>query len=323
MLHVVPSGLLQAFEVSPRLMYLREEQVKAPTLEAVFEAHLAEVSPVSAAVSVAVSDPSVVRFDSDLGTFTGVGTGEASATVTYRSKTDTLYFVVGEEELDTGGLQTLDVRLFLSGPYSGGSMVTALHGDGFLPASHPYDAAPWDYNGDEAADLASIPDAVDWVLLELRSVPEAEPVARRAALLLTDGRVVDLDGQSAVAFADLASGLYHVVVRHRNHLAVMSAEPVSFDGGSAAYDFTTGQTQAYSSGAPALVGLGGGTWGLIGGDADGDGRVAAPDNVAWLGSNGSPPGYLGTDLDLSGRIGAPDNVEWLGANGSVTQVPEP
>ena len=222
-----------------------------------------------------------------------------------------------------GGLSTLDVRAFLSGSYSGGAMATALHSDGLLPASHPYSAAPWNYNGDEAADLASISNAVDWVLLELRAAPDAEPAARRAALLLSDGRVVDLDGQSAVAFADLTPGPYHVVVRHRNHLAVMSAEPVDFSGGPIAYDFTTGLETAYSSGAPALVDLGGGAWGLIGGDADGDGRVAAPDNVAWLGANGSSPGYLGTDLDLSGRIGAPDKVEWLGANGSVTQVPTP
>ena len=323
MLHVVPSGPTQMLDVSPRLMRLHEDQAKAPAIEAIFEAHLAEISPASAAVSVTVLDPGVVRFNSDLGTFTGVGTGETSAIVAYRGQTDTLYFAVGEEELDADGLQTLDVRLLLEGPYAGGSMATALQADGFLPANQPYSAAPWNYDGDEAADLTSIPDVVDWVLLELRTAPDAAPAARRAALLLSDGSVVDLDGASPVAFADLPPGAYRVVVRHRNHLAVMSAEPVSFDGGSAAYDFTAALSQAYSSGAPALVDLGGGDWGLVAGDADGDGRVAAPDNVAWLGANGSAPGYLGADLDLSGRIGAPDNVEWLGANGSVTQVPQP
>ena len=228
-----------------------------------------------------------------------------------------------EREPGEGGLQTLDVRLLLEGPYADGSMATALQADGLLPATQPYSAAPWNYEGDEAADLASIPDVVDWVLLELRTAPDATPTARRAALLLSDGRVVDLDGASPVAFSGLTPGAYFVVAQHRNHLAVMSSEPVSLDGSGAAYDFTAALSQAYSAGAAALVDLGGGAWGLMAGDADGDGRVAASDNVEWLGANGSPPGYLGADLDLSGRIGAPDNVEWLGANGSVTQVPQP
>ena len=52
-------------------------------------------------------------------------------------------------------------------------------------------------------------------------------VGRRAALLKSDGSVVDLDGSSQVKFKGIVPGNYYIVVRHRNHLPIMSANPVN------------------------------------------------------------------------------------------------
>ncbi len=67
---------------------------------------------------------------------------------------------------------------------------------------------------------------VDWVLVELR-VAAAPGTAREGsrALLQRDGDVVDLDG--VIAGVVRPPGMqYHVALRHRNHLPVMSATPL-------------------------------------------------------------------------------------------------
>ena len=78
-----------------------------------------------------------------------------------------------------------------------------------------------------AALATGINAVVDWVVLELRDPASPNIVlASRAALLLSDSNIVDMDGVSPVRFT-MPSGMYHVAVRHRNHLAVMTATPVS------------------------------------------------------------------------------------------------
>ncbi|MCB0744556.1 MAG: hypothetical protein KDC67_11675, partial [Ignavibacteriae bacterium] len=53
-------------------------------------------------------------------------------------------------------------------------------------------------------------------------------VATRAALLKSDGSIVDIDGNSAVSFNGITSGNYYVVVYHRNHLPIISSQPITF-----------------------------------------------------------------------------------------------
>lgn len=67
---------------------------------------------------------------------------------------------------------------------------------------------------------------VDWVFMELRDKNDySSVVATRAALLQRDGDIVDLDGTSKVFFADVTPDSYFLVVRHRNHLGVMTKYP--------------------------------------------------------------------------------------------------
>lgn len=67
---------------------------------------------------------------------------------------------------------------------------------------------------------------VDWVFLELRDKDDyTNVVATRSALLQRDGDIVDLDGTSALFFPDVTSDSYFLVVRHRNHLGVMTKYP--------------------------------------------------------------------------------------------------
>ncbi len=81
---------------------------------------------------------------------------------------------------------------------------------------------------------------VDWVLVELRSASNpAALVATKPALIQADGDVVSsTDGVSAIPFTGLSAGQYYVSIRHRNHLGVMSAFPVTLSNGLLTFDFT-------------------------------------------------------------------------------------
>jgi hypothetical protein len=142
------------------------------------------------------------------------------------------------------------VRALLSGPYAGDTMSTALRDAGLIPLSQPYAGEPWSYAGTEQVDSLPLR-VVDWVLLELRT-DSVTVAGRRAALLLADGTVTDLDGQSPVFMADMAAGSYFIVLRHRNHLAAMAAEAIAASMASTMFDFTTGPDKYYGGDAKAV-----------------------------------------------------------------------
>lgn len=211
-----------------------------------------------------------------------------------------------------------NVRVFLEGPYSSGSMSTALNTGGNILLSQPYNTTPWNYNGTET--VASIPTGVvDWVLLELRSSTTTQ-VARRAAFLRSNGSLVDLNGTSNVSFPGVPAGNYYLVIYHRNHLPIMTASTVSVSETPTLYDISTGQGQAY--GSNAMKDLGGGVFGLYTADTDGSGTVNASDRSnTWNQRNLS--GYYGTDLDLSGTVNAADRSATWNNRNLTTQVPAP
>ena len=166
-----------------------------------------------------------------------------------------------------------NMKVFLQGPFSGGAMTTTLDTSGFIPhtSDSAYAAAIYGYT---ASTVSSIPSAsvVDWLLVELRSdTSGATKVAGRAGFLESDGTVVDTDGVGALRFTGVLPGNYYIVVRHRNHLSIMSAVAVAVSSTSALYDFTTAQTQAY--GTNAMAALTGGVFGMIAGDVNQDGIV--------------------------------------------------
>lgn len=213
----------------------------------------------------------------------------------------------------------LNLTLFLEGPYNGSSSEMDVNLSGDLPETDPYLGSETVPSGFFTNDVTG-QRVVDWVYLQLRSGdPTSPPMtieAEEVALVLDDGSVVDTDGSSEVVFANLAAGSYYVVVRQRNHLAVMSSSAVSFDPGPGTVDFTGGG--AY--GTNAQMSLPGGSFGLFTGDGDASGGITATDQTIWLNENGTA-GYLMGDFNLSGGATATDQTRWLQNNGTSTQVP--
>ena len=201
-------------------------------------------------------------------------------------------------------LLSLDAKVFLHGPYSGGAMNTTLLSKGKIPLNQPYSSSYWDYHGTE--NLTTVPPGVvDWVLLELREGTSLDTrKARRAALLLSNGKIVDLDGTSNVHF-DVAAGNYFVVIYHRNHLAIMSASSIPLDVTSSQYDFSSAQSKAW--GDSPMIYLAPGIYGMIAGDANADGLITGTDfNLFNPKFRQAASGYEQTDWNLDGIISGTD-----------------
>ncbi len=212
----------------------------------------------------------------------------------------------------------LNLTVFLAGPHIGGGMHTGLNIAGFIPLTQPYDLAPFNYAGSES--LIIIPaDMVDWVLVELRSgVMQSEVVGRRVGILSSSGHITDLDG-GVLKYPDIDDGSYYVVVYHRNHLAIMSANPILVEG-SVSYDFTGDVAKAFGTNPMRDIA---GEFVMWGGDGNSSGGTTAFDFLnEWLPINGGVAGYYGGDFNMSSTATAFDFLDvWLPANGMSSQVP--
>jgi len=223
----------------------------------------------------------------------------------------------------TGFSLQLSVSAFLGGPFNGSEMNIALNDQGIVPLSQPYNGTPWNYTGTE--NVAYIPaDVVDWILVELRDATEAASaggstmLTRKAAFLLKDGKVVGLDGSSNLIFDETVNQNLFVAIWHRNHLGVLSANPLALTDGIYFYDFKTSAGQAYNAGQKDL----GGYYGLYAGDANADGHISSSDNLVWKTEAGTN-GYKSTDFNMNSEINNVDkNDKWLGKNNINNQVPD-
>jgi hypothetical protein len=117
------------------------------------------------------------------------------------------------------------------------------NGTGLLPTTSPYPVAATSYPSiNNVAGVAG--EVVDWILVEIRSSAAPQTVLQSATLLLKpDGTVVNRNGQTPTF--NPQSGSVRIVLKHRNHLAIMSNPIQNFSAGSTlSYDFTTALSQA-------------------------------------------------------------------------------
>ncbi len=82
---------------------------------------------------------------------------------------------------------------------------------------------------------------VDWVFIELRDPLNKNLILHtQAALIQKDGDIVDaFDGLSPIKFRNLNKSSYHIAIKHRNHLGVMTNLPITFTNNVLTFDFST------------------------------------------------------------------------------------
>ncbi len=213
-----------------------------------------------------------------------------------------------------------DIKMCLEGAYrtdleDNDIMIATLASSDLLPASQPYNVAPYLYPGTESVTSFN-PDIVDWVLIEARTGtpnlignPGTTIVERKVGLLRTDGQVVDPSDQvSPLKFYELdPEQEYHIVARHRNHLDIISAN--AYSPGDVV-DLTTNVGAA--NGPQQLKQLAPSVFGLISGDFNQDGIIQVSDYYVWFQSD--PAGidvYVNTDANLDGVLQANDYDYWF------------
>jgi hypothetical protein len=211
------------------------------------------------------------------------------------------------------------IKAFLHGPYlAGGSMRHIILN--YIPLTSPYNTAE---------SVTALPEVspnyiVDWVLIQLRATYNGPVLHSQSGFILSDGSVVDKEGNPNLSFeyTDLLS--HYIVLRHRNHLGVMSAvaHELTLDSGSSSLVNLTQLGSVYGGDVLGARQVETGVLALYTGDSNSDGRVNNIDWVAfWRVQNGSS-GYIQSDYDLSGVV---NNVDWVLYwrinNGRISQIP--
>lgn len=218
----------------------------------------------------------------------------------------------------------LHVRGFLQGAYDSktGLMRDDLREQGLIPLAQPFSdrMTAFKYRNKDVttpAVLAITGDnaIVDWVLVELRSSsnPRARSIAK-AALLQRDGDVADpLTNEAHLRIPNVPEGNYYVSLRHRNHLGVMTKDPILLSPTLTATDFTLpsfavkGEHARLETGEVALLWAGeaNNNNSLIANGPGNDtnvvlGTVLMHHSNKKVNSNFRLPGYYSSDLNMDG-----------------------
>ena len=222
--------------------------------------------------------------------------------------------------------QQFQLRLLLGGalPNPGSTMRDSLRVKGLVPISEPYTALGYTYVGTPAGQTIAptlltttgTGAIVDWVVVELRAATSpATIVHSMPALVRRDGRVVGLNGSTTLR-APLGPELYHVAVRHRTHLGVMTATAhwTNFTplvaGGVPLLDLRSGQLATFGTNAQQPNGA---NFCLWPGDTNFDGQVKYTGinndrDVVLSAVGGSTPTnvasnvYNGADVNMDGAV---------------------
>jgi len=210
----------------------------------------------------------------------------------------------------------VDLSRFINGTDMNANLLS------MLPTSEPYTGLSFSQHGiggnEKVANAAVFDqataghDIVDWVFLELRDDTEGSTnvLGTTSALLRRNGDIVGLK-QGQLKIAGFAPGQsYNLVIRHRNHLGIMTnAAFASSRTTPSILNFAGGTTAAY--GTDAMKDNGGGVFSLWPGDVNGDGLIlygfSPSDRQQILNSlSGNPNGFLSgyylEDVNLDGLV---------------------
>ena len=244
----------------------------------------------------------------NLGTFSMTDLVSGSYDLWARWESNHISIHLGEVELrDCFGVE---VSALLEGPMQAGSMSTSLAG---------YLAGPDPYLGlDSASNIPA--NVVDWVLVQVRDSANNKVIlAQRAAFLTSQGKVVSAEGDPKLQMRDNIPDHAYVALLHRNHLGVMTAQPVDL---SQPLDFGDPNTPVFGLNPRKLIN---GRALLYAGDANADGSINAVDkNRFWQMQNGQPFQYEagGGDMNMDGSVDVIDaNEYWRINNGKASQIP--
>lgn len=220
----------------------------------------------------------------------------------------------------------LKIKMLLEGAYQGDGASKLMHGKlqrlGVLPRRG---LTKWPVSGQDSI--------VDWVTVEVREKPEGPSVASDTFLLRNDGQVITTSGSDILELQNTTklwgNENQYVVVKHRNHISVMSKNAVKIvDEEHKADIYMLDLTQEANLYCPAgsildkhAQKMGSGLWALAAGYDLRDVTGLFPDNHLVSISNpnttkfadnkeidASYRGYYWRDVNLDGIVQWPDDI---------------
>lgn len=210
-------------------------------------------------------------------------------------------------ETSCNGVQ-LSLRVWLQGalinPYSGEE---AFMRDDLRSNGGSYGTVSPYGDGASISDAVKLGNAganamVDWIWIELRNatVPSTT-VAGTSAVLQRNGNVVAItdDGITPLHF-NIPEGNYYVVVKHRNHLSIMTAAALPLSASTTTVDLTS-ESSLLLGGTNAVVAMESGVFAMIAGDYDENGQIQNLDSTAVIQQLGVS-GYSKADFDMNGQV---------------------
>ena len=201
------------------------------------------------------------------------------------------------------------VNVLLEGYYDPGkgTMNNYLWQRNMLPMQQPFSQAPYQYPGNET--LTNFPETTaDWVLLALHDPEDRSLVAQKAALLTTNGTIIDTSGSEYLTFQDIPSGAYFLSIHHPGHLSVYSSQAIELGPEGTLYDFIDPtspfiQPENLKNSEGYLV--------MYAGDYTGDGKIDREDFLHWRNQHASPKTYNPGDVNGDGQISVHDLNLWM------------
>ncbi|WP_452226113.1 hypothetical protein [Lacinutrix cladophorae] len=197
----------------------------------------------------------------------------------------------------------MNIKVILQGPIinptNTGLMNDNLRISGYIPLTSPYpdmrviNPSVLNNGGTSGTGLASN-DIVDWVWIEIRSaIDNTFIVDDKSALVQRDGDVVDINGLSNIYLEGFTDS-YYIVVKHRNHLSVMTQNPIALSTSNTNINFTNNSIATFGSNAQTT--LLSGQKALWAGNANGD------EVIQYSGTNPDAPNILSEVLNNPGNI---------------------
>jgi hypothetical protein len=236
----------------------------------------------------------------------------------------------------SGFVSHVKIQVWLEGPYNttNNDMDSGLT----IPDLQPYNSFRfWDsqkyYTGGEnltsdGGFQETVYDGrefVDWVLIEVRGGPFKEHLLYRRALLIDAGGTVRDPFSIAALTIPLPPGSYYVVLRHRNHIGIMSDVPLAFAASSLfapTWNTKSDQTNAYGGEMKLLES---GVYGMYAGDGLAAEYVSS-ENEDMLSDQDLETGYNQFDFDMDGTVtgsggGDADYDLWNANQDTGTNIP--
>lgn len=200
-----------------------------------------------------------------------------------------------------------NIKVYLEGPYAGSGLMT----DGLATGGY-LEGAP--------------ANAVDVVTVEVRSLEDGETLKTADVYVSTEGYIISADGERSVPFYYTTDKQYYLVIRHRNHLDIMSSSKHMFS------DYPETKTSidlsavanVYNSGVKLVETIDETeVYAMYAGDASGNGQIQNDDIYDYWANQVGGSGYLSADFNLNAQVQNNDRYGYWDSNvGAGSQIPD-